>query len=796
LLEDDGEVQLPETLGGRYRIEREVGRGGMARVYLARDVKHARDVAVKVIAPDVAARLGRERFLREIGIAARLRHPNIVPLYDSGDADGVLYFVMPYEEGPSLRARLQRDGALPIAECVSVLRDVARALAYAHEHGVVHRDVKPDNVLLSGGAAVVTDFGIAKAVSAAQGDAPTGATTQAGAGIGTPAYMAPEQALGDPATDHRADIYSWGCLAYELLVGTPPFHDLPAHEIIAAHIRTTPVAPARVSVAVPASLSDVVARCLEKRPAARPQSALELLAALDGVQTTPHEAIHTHRGAPRSVLLASLTMGIVLLGAAGYLVWRGRAAVERAPGEATVAVLALVSTGDSVERELAYGLSDEIANALVKVPGVRVMSRRGVATSRRQRDADPAEIGRELGADFLVMGSLDEIDGRLTVLPRLVQARDGAMLWAERYDRGTGELGAVRDEIARSVGDSLRRLAGWPTDAPRARAARRVDPEAYRLYVLGQRALSLRGLSIGTSAEQFRLATEIDTLYAEAFSGLSLALALAPYFRPVSARGVAADVRRAAQRALALDPTLAQPHIALGLMHQHANAWDSAAVEFRTAVRLRNDADIEPLVQYGRHLLFRAQVAAALDQFLLARRTEPASALVSSWLSYAYFLHGQMDSAVVESARAFQADSTNITTLSLGATVRLGRGDTVGARDLTRRMSRFDPHPLYVLAATGDTASAFGLLRELEREVPMRWFAATTRAFAMLGAGDTTAAVAAFERATDADEFWPSYTPVIDPKFDPIRRNPRFQALLRRVGLPPDGSAAARPRSP
>src|SRR6185503_12728723 len=196
--------------------------------------------------------------LREIEIAASLRHPNIVPLYDSGDADGVLYFVMPYEEGPSLRTRLDRDGALPVAHCVSVLRDVARALAYAHERGVVHRDIKPDNVMMSGGAAVVTDFGIAKAVSAAQASGTAADLTLTGSGIGTVAYMAPEQAVGDPASDHRADIYSLGCLAYEVLTGRPPFHDMPLHKVAAAHMSTVPALFTDVRADVPEALGELV----------------------------------------------------------------------------------------------------------------------------------------------------------------------------------------------------------------------------------------------------------------------------------------------------------------------------------------------------------------------------------------------------------------------------------------------------------------------------------------------------------------------------------------------------------
>jgi len=327
LLVDDVDLAIPEILGGRYRIEHEIGRGGMALVYVARDLKHARAVAVKVIRPNLAASLGRSRFLREIEIAARLRHPNIVPVYDSGDADGMLYFVMPYEEGPSLRTRLDRDGALSVTQCVNVLRDVGRALAYAHEHGVVHRDVKPDNVLMSGGAAVVTDFGIAKAVHAAQSDAPTGTLTQPGAGIGTPAYMAPEQAVGDPATDHRADIYSFGCLAYELFAGHPPFHDLPTHEIIAAHVGTKPVPLSSASAGVPESIAGLVARCLEKSPGARPQSAQELLTDLDAAQTGPTELVRRRRRTPRPLLITAGIITVALIGSIGSMlgVRRGRA---------------------------------------------------------------------------------------------------------------------------------------------------------------------------------------------------------------------------------------------------------------------------------------------------------------------------------------------------------------------------------------------------------------------------------------------------------------------------------------
>jgi serine/threonine protein kinase len=349
LFSDDADTPMPAVLGGRYRIEREIGRGGMARVYLAHDIKHARDVAVKVIRPDLAASLGRERFLREIAIAARLRHPNIVPLYDSGDADGLLYFVMPFESGASLRARLDHAGVVAVGERLSVLRDVARALAYAHEQGVVHRDVKPDNVMLSGGAAVVTDFGIAKAITVAQGAASPATLTQSGMGVGTPAYMAPEQALGDPSTDHRADIYSFGCLAYELFAGNPPFHGVASHQIISAHITTKPVPIAEASSNVPVAIAALITRCLAKNPADRPQNASELLLELEGTSTGP-SPIARRRRLPRAAVAALLPVGLLVIGGVVYFAFRTRPS-DTAP---TVAVLPLQSAaGDSLQRQLA-----------------------------------------------------------------------------------------------------------------------------------------------------------------------------------------------------------------------------------------------------------------------------------------------------------------------------------------------------------------------------------------------------------------------------------------------------------
>ena len=281
----DVREQLQQSLGEAYTIERELGGGGMSRTYVAMERSLSRRVVVKVLSPELAAGVSVERFKREILLAAQMQHPHIVPVLSSGEAAGLPWFTMPYVEGESLRARLA-EGPVSIGEAVSVLRDVARALAFAHSHGVVHRDIKPDNVLLSQGSATVTDFGIAKAISAAR-TGPAGATlTMAGTSIGSPAYMAPEQAAGDPNVDHRTDIYSFGCLAYELLAGRPPFDASSPAKLLGAHLGEKPRNVRELRGDITEPLAALVMQCLEKDPAARPQEARDLARVLDSVTSS------------------------------------------------------------------------------------------------------------------------------------------------------------------------------------------------------------------------------------------------------------------------------------------------------------------------------------------------------------------------------------------------------------------------------------------------------------------------------------------------------------------------------
>ena len=724
---DDRSAALPESLGGRYRIGRELRRGGMASVYLARDEKHGRDVAIKIIKSDLSASLGHDRFLREIEIAARLRHPNIVPLYDSGEAGDSLFFVMPYEDGQSLRERLREHGALPIPEALSVLRDVARALAYAHEHGVVHRDIKPDNVMRSGDAAVVTDFGIAKAVSVALTNAGDATLTQAGTVIGTPAYMAPEQATGDAGVDHR----------------------------------------------------------LAKAPADRPQSARELLPVLDGV---PSVGVSTERPTqeparwrwrqPRTWTAIAALAALAATG--GYFATKSGWVAP----PVTLAVLPFANiAGDSTLDYVADGLTDEVASALGRVPGLLIKSRTGARRYRGQLTPDVTEAGARLKAEYLVTAVVRQELGQWVLSAEFARAADAASLWDSTFRVSPNEQAVVADAIAGSLATRLRGLFPRAIGvAPvRTRNQQASNPEAYRLYVLGQGKIARRTQSVREAADLFRQAMRQDSLFAPAYSGLSMALALSPWFQRTPAPQVHDEVVTAARRALILDPTLSLPHVAIGLAQWLAYDWGVAETEFKTAIRL-DPSNVEAHLQYGRLLGNSGRYREALTEMQEARRLDPASVVVLSHMSFDYRLNGQLDSALVESRRALETDSTSPLAMASAIHTYLAKDRLQQARALAVRLPEMMWGRAYVLAKSGDTASARQSLRRLDAR-PAAWGDESDRALAYLGLGDTANALSALERATDAKELWPLSVEEYNPAMDPIRASARYRKLLERVGL-------------
>lgn len=589
---------LATTLADRYAIERELGSGGMATVYLAHDLRHDRKVAVKLLRPEVAEAAGTERFLREIHITAQLQHPNILTLIESGataDASGgatVPYFVMPYVEGQTLRQWLTRAGRLPVADVVRILGEVADALDYAHVRGIVHRDVKPENVLLSGRHAMVMDFGVAKALDAATG---THAGTAVGLVLGTPSYMAPEQALGDPV-DQRADIYALGVLAYEMLAGRLPFPGATARHVVAAQL-TTVADPLWVHCAnAPPALANLVGRCLARNPAERPQTARAVVEALERIATPAGgvEAVPAVRG--RSwrawwTALATLLAITTLVGGGWWLSSRAPASARGARPSRLV-VLPFENQGPEPESYFTDGMVDEVRGLLTGLPELRVIARTSSEAYRGSR-ATLQQIGRELRVEYVLTGTVQWQEGagasRIRVSPELTRTSDGTTVWRQSFDAEVADAFDVQHQVAAEVAQALDlALAsddGRDVRRPTGNAA------AYTLFLLGVEQFKRAQATDGNgrvAAELFARATALDPSFALAFARLSIAHVHTYWNGGDRTRARLDLATRAAERALAIAPELPEAHLAMGYVRYWGHRdYAGALREFRIALRAR-----------------------------------------------------------------------------------------------------------------------------------------------------------------------------------------------------------------
>ena len=446
----DQMARIAEAVVGRYQPLRAIGRGGSATVYLARDCRHDRDVALKVLHPELAATMAAERFLREIATTARLNHPHILPLLDSGQADGLLYFVTPYVPGESLRERIRRQGPLPIAEAIRIVADVADALAAAHEAGVIHRDIKPENILISGRHAVVTDFGVARAMSAA---AP-GLTT--GMALGTPSYMAPEQAMADPALDHRVDLYALGVLAYELLTGKPPVTGETPQEILTAHVVGTVEPVENVRTDTPAGLASLVGRCLAKHPDDRWQAAEEVVVALDPLTTPSSGTTPAARPPRRPTWLAAVGLTVLVAGAGGLMAAREAGRVRVLTAATRAVPEPITFTGD-------------VGEAAVSPDGMFLALVRQDSSAQRLVVAD-----RRGGTPILVATA--------TKFSALRWSGDGARLFYREHS----PFGQILRSIPR-LGGTPKTYGGWPGS---------ISPDGRRVAVLPSATRRLRVLDL------------------------------------------------------------------------------------------------------------------------------------------------------------------------------------------------------------------------------------------------------------------------------------------------------------
>jgi len=742
--------RLAAALADRYRIERQLGAGGMDTVYLAQDRKHQRRVAIKVLRPEIAAAIGAERFLREITTTANLHHPHILALYDSGESGDFLYYVMPFVEGESLRDRLTREKQLPLDDALQISREVADALSYAHSRGVIHRDIKPENILLESGHALVADFGIAKAVSAAGGET----LTQAGMAIGTPPYMSPEQAAGAETLDGRSDLYSLACVLYEMLAGQPPFTGPTVESVIHQHISVDPRPITNLRPAVPPEIAGALARALAKTPADRFNPVAQFGEAL--LQSTR----------------------------------RPRRGEEPAPGDRpSVAVLPFVNMSAEADNEyFSDGVTEEIISALSKLEGLRVASRtsafafKGAATGIRS-------VGAALNVSTVLEGSVRKAGKRVRVTAQLIRVADDDHLWSDRFDSDLEDIFAVQDRIAQAIVEVLRvKLLDAEAEAIVSPGTQNVT--AYEHYLRGRYYWNKRDeQDLRRGIQHFEQAIAIDPRYALAHVGLADSYNILGFYDLMPPREAFSRAKQAASTALELDDRLAAAHASLAYVLFYHD-WNAAAAEttFQRAI------DLDP--RYASAHQFYANFLDQLGRFADAEREwhvalelEPLSLIINAGIGWHHYFAREYEQAVAVLQRALELDPTFVPgNVWLGqALAHLGRFEAaVVALQNAVRTSQESPSTVAELARgyalAGDAATARGLLERLLQLEAERYLPSYEIAGIHLALGETDAAFRRLDRAFDDRSHSLAFLGT-DPRLDPVRDDSRYRDLQRRVAF-------------
>ncbi len=774
--------RLRTALADQYRIERELGSGGMATVYLAEDLKHHRKVAVKVLRSDIAASLGADRFLREIEIAAQLQHPHILMV-----------------DGESLRDRLARETELPVAEAVRILRDVVDALSHAHEHGVVHRDIKPDNIMLSGNHAVVTDFGVAKAVSEATGRQNI---TTAGVALGTPTYMAPEQASADPHIDHRADIYAVGTVAYELLTGRPPFAGKTAQGVLAAHVMEAPEHVSTHRPAVSPTLADVVMKCLEKKPADRFQTTGELLGRLEGLATPsggmePTAARSAVSGALTAPRKKFATISAIAVFAIAAVFWfgtgRGSGTANTGDdGPERLAVLLFQNLSrDEDDQYFTDGITQDISVQLSKVGAFRVTAH-GSASRFQSGETDYREAATALNADYLVDGSVRRAGDRIRISVSLVDPSTGDQLWAEDYNRDLSASGifAIQQDVARQVASALDATLS-PSEEGDVAALPTSNLDAYNAYLRGRFFWNRRTEeSLLQAIALFERAIALDSEYAWAYSGLADSYILLPWYGFLEPSEAAARARAAAERAIALDSTLAAAFTSIAFVRATYDwDWIGAEVAYRRAIQL-NPGYATAHQWYGGLLFAVGRHDEGLAELWRARDYDPIAPIINANLAQFLVIAGRSEEAITQLEQLAEVDSTFQTSTMGWPYFDLGMYAEAAA---AFEEGDAPAEAAHAYARLGDTDRARELVAEIrkdaqERLAEGRWYSFVLLAEAAAALGDTTQMFDWLEQAVEARDPRLAYLGIQLPTFAPMRGHPRYAEIMRLTGRAPDGT--------
>ncbi|MES2124442.1 MAG: protein kinase [Gemmatimonadota bacterium] len=710
--------RLKAALADRYRIERELGAGGMATVYLAEDLKHRRQVAIKVMRPELAESLGAERFLREVEIAAKLSHPNILPVFDSGEAQGFLYYVMPLVEGESLPDRLKREKQLPVGEALRIAREVAEALAYAHTRGIVHRDIKPANILLNEGHAMVADFGIARAASSSGQ-----ALTQTGLAIGTPQYMSPEQASGDPNIDGRTDIYALGCVLYEMLAGEPPFTGPTAQAIIARALTETPRSLQQTRATLAPVISTAVFTAMAKAPADRFANARDMATAL----TTAEDQSRFNSGsavasaAPmrsgKKLLLAGIA--VVLLAAAGWKLLGNRASASG--GAKSVAVLPFENQGPVEQAYFADGIVEEVRDKLARLDQLTVTASSS-SDQYRKSTKTGKEIAEELHVDQVLMGKVSwgqGADGKrqVRVITELVDGKTGNVTWRDKFDADSADAFAIQGRIATSVAvalgtvlgkDDAKELAGRPTQ----------NTEAYDLFLKANAVRSNSASEMRVAANYLEQAVALDSNFARAWGGLSNSLSTL-YFNGTRDPAVARRSKEALDRLLRLADDSSGAHVVAANYYTNVtNDPVAARREIDRAIALDSN-NVGALISAANSDFAVGLYQPALDRLSRARKLAPRSTGVLVTLIQSQVYLGRYDEAVATAEELMAMPTYGYGAMEWIAAAHLARGDSASARRAMGELLKRAPVTEIVSYFGGYNELAF-VLPPAERELLFR----------------------------------------------------------------------------
>ena len=769
----------------------------MSRVFVAEDTTLERKVVIKVLPPELAAAVNVERFKREIQLTAKLQHPNIVPVLSSGVTDVLPFYMMPFIEGESLRARISREGELPTNEVLKILRDVLSALAYAHERGIVHRDIKPDNVLLTKYNSQVTDFGIAKALSASATQ--TSFATSLGVAIGTPAYMAPEQVVADPTIDHRADLYSVGAMAYEMLTGVQMFSHSSPQAVMAAHAVERPAPLDSKRPSVPPALSALIMRALEKQASDRPQSAEEMLNVLDQLATPGGGSIATVRPSSVGASTPTSNRAKIFVVAAFIIVALGFAFLIRphpsnplSPlSQPRLAVLPFENGGADSDAYFADGMTEAITNRLASISGLTVIGRQS-AKRYVGSNKSPQQIGSELGVNYLLTGSVrwdKSHRGRnlVSVRPALLRAADGSQIWGEPYEAVlSGEFkleSDVAEHVARALDVALlphesRAIATKPTN----------DTIAYDDYLKGRFFLNKRTTAgVQQALDYFNKAVSRDPNFARAYAGLAEVYVVLPTYTDATVDSSWAGIRKNAAIAIRLDSTLAAPHAALGSILKYEHHWAEAEAEFKRAIAL--EPGYPTTYQwYSRMLASLGRNSEAVTLAEQARKLDPLLPILNLNLGTIQLYSGRYTAADSTLKSTIMMDPANpaprftystLLVLKKNYSAAVAQLDTaISFTNNSMNIQRLMIYRALARAYGGDTAAARASLDQVRRN-PRNGELGYEISLLHMSLSEKDSAikwVAHFLSGPFSDPFFFRV-----PFFDSVRDNPKFKSAINRA---------------